>query len=106
MQDAMNKWNNKRPDEGFTLVELLVVIGIIAVLVGILLPVLGSARESARKAKCLSNGRSIGQAMMAYLVSSQGTYPSAYFYNGMTYQQGVANSEAPTTAVNGYVHWS
>src|SRR5205807_6302953 len=67
---------------GFTLVELLVVIGIIALLISILLPSLNRARETANRIKCASNLRQIGQALLLYAGENKGNYPRTYFVPG------------------------
>ena len=64
---------------GFTLVELLVVIGIIALLISILLPALNKARAAANTAYCLSNEHQIGLAVMQYAAQFQGYPPLGYF---------------------------
>src|SRR3569623_2132327 len=63
------------PRKGFTLVELLVVIGIIAILIGILLPALSKARRSSRTTKCLANMRSLHQAFKLYELEYKGMWP-------------------------------
>lgn len=72
----------------FTLVELLVVIGIIAILVGILLPALSRAREQSYRTKCLASVRTIGQALAIYAAENKDCVPIATLI-----------SADPTTAV-------
>jgi prepilin-type processing-associated H-X9-DG protein/prepilin-type N-terminal cleavage/methylation domain-containing protein len=66
---------SRRANSAFTLVELLVVIGIIAVLVGILLPVVQRARQSANSVKCMANLRSQVQGLLLYATVNKGSLP-------------------------------
>ena len=63
------------PSPAFTLIELLVVISIIALLIGILLPSLGKAREQGWNVRCLTNLKGLGTSMALYFNDSNGTLP-------------------------------
>jgi prepilin-type N-terminal cleavage/methylation domain-containing protein len=75
----MRRRRRRRP--GFTLVELLVVIGIIVMLISILLPALSKAQESAKRTACLSNLRQLGAVMRLYAGDYKDACPLGYFYN-------------------------
>jgi prepilin-type N-terminal cleavage/methylation domain-containing protein len=86
----------KRRPAGFTLVELLVVIGIIAVLIAVLLPVLNKARAAANRTACLSNIRQLGIGILMYCNDNRGYFPTCAFWD-----DGTAYAPAP----DDWIHW-
>src|SRR2546423_1958981 len=80
MQSGIEIRSMRTKKRGFTLVELLVVIGIIAVLIGILLPALNKARKAARTTTCLANIRTMTQTEMQYWNENKGKFSP--YYNG------------------------
>ena len=88
----------------FTLVELLVVIGIIALLISILLPALSKAREAGNTIKCAANLRAIGQGITDYVAEYRGKLPPSNFYTGLGTDPVLG--QTPTTPTQGYTHWS
>jgi len=84
---------NKR----FTLIELLVVIAIIGILASLLLPVLGRARESARRTQCLNNNKSHGVALVLYADDNNNLYPSTIVPGTNQYKQYIWYGNTATT---------
>jgi len=89
---------------GFTLVELLVVIGIIALLVAILLPTLNRARKSAYAVKCQSNVRQICNGLIMYANENKGWFPSI---SSSGVWMGSINGPASTDdqSASDWIHW-
>jgi prepilin-type N-terminal cleavage/methylation domain-containing protein/prepilin-type processing-associated H-X9-DG protein len=83
------RMTRKPEPRGFTLVELLVVIGIIALLISMLLPALNRAREQANLIECQSNLRQMGQLCVIYEGDNQGYLP--YGYAQMQFEPGNSN---------------
>jgi prepilin-type N-terminal cleavage/methylation domain-containing protein/prepilin-type processing-associated H-X9-DG protein len=79
----------RRRARGFTLVELLVVIGIIAIMIGILLPSLNGARKRAAAVQCLSNLRELGAAFVLYSENNKGHVIPSYTMTGTAGGAGV-----------------
>ncbi len=80
MMGATAGWSGsvrRRTQNGFTLVELLVVITVIAMLVGLLIPAVQSAREAGRRSQCMNNQKQIGTAIINY-TTSKDKFPPAF----------------------------
>lgn len=77
--------------DGFTLVELLVVIGIIAVLIAILLPALSAAREQANRAACSANLHNWGIACQSFAAENKGVFPVAFRTDNGAYFPSILN---------------
>src|SRR4051812_47459975 len=93
--------NRSRQPRAFTLVELLVVIGIIAVLVGILLPALGRARAAAQTVACSSNARQIYLAARNYAAENKDSLPY-----GMAFAKEIITTGRPSDGgASGYITW-
>ncbi|MDB5329960.1 MAG: epsG 2 [Phycisphaerales bacterium] len=91
--------SDRRFQRAFTLVELLVVIGIIGVLLTILIPVVSRARESSKQTQCMSNLRQLGNAVLSYAISNEDHYPFAAWYVGTQYNDWIA-WEQPTRSLD------
>ena len=89
--------------KGFTLVELLVVIGIIALLISILLPALSKATESARTIACLSNLKQIAMANFNYAANNKGVSVPASYRSGSFGAYGDAEQWPVLLIAEGYL---
>ena len=89
---------------GFTLIELLVVIAIIAILTGILFPVFSRVRANARRTRCQSHMRDVGQALKLYASDHDGFLPS-YSQSHPSWSNALTNTEKNTPQPGLVVTW-
>ncbi|MEX2213806.1 MAG: type II secretion system protein [Phycisphaeraceae bacterium] len=82
----------KRFQFAFTLVEMLLVVATIAVLIAMLLPALGRAKDAAKIALCASNQGQIGSAQMGYLIDSRGRFPQLSSWSGLIGTKGTSGN--------------
>ena len=87
---------------GFTLVELLVVMAIIAILAALLLPAIQQSREAARRTQCLNNIRQINIAAQNYLISNR-SYPSGWICTSFDCSATSPGTLAPDSSISGSV---
>jgi prepilin-type N-terminal cleavage/methylation domain-containing protein/prepilin-type processing-associated H-X9-DG protein len=95
--------DNRNSLRGFSLVELLVVIGILGILIAVLSPALSSAILHARTAKCSSNLRSIGAAMITFAGDNNGNLPES---GGTIYHSGTSYGSTYIDQYTGQASWT
>jgi prepilin-type N-terminal cleavage/methylation domain-containing protein/prepilin-type processing-associated H-X9-DG protein len=95
-----------RYPRAFTLIELLVVIAIIAVLIGILIPALGNARETARSVKCFSNIRQLATSSLSYANDQRGFYTSGGWDNDQVESNGKLDESGWVADMNNFQYLS
>src|SRR5215210_3064458 len=100
MRATLSTHRRARARAAFTLVELLVVIGIIAILIAILLPALQQARRQAYQVQCASNMKQIATGLLMYIADNKGTHPPAMVADSST--NGGANTDPTNPYPDGW----